>query len=380
MSSTSRRDAGKRVARLAVFALSLLIGTFWTAGIGGAAKPSNSLKSKGKEYSEARVKLYERTLRKHLASDPYPLIDLEVSLDEWKSAAGLIEGMDRAGVALGAVTSASEEAVKKAVAQYPGRLVPLTTSAAQKDWKQAGGGYLAGIKRQLDGGAFGVGKVTWRPASTGKSQMKRAGEALGAVIRLAVERRSFFLLDMPPDDDGLDQLERLLRETPEAKLVWTQAGRILNLNALPGYGHGLLRALSLRHAGLLFTLTQDPPAPRRCNHCPDKPPLRPGRGVLARMAGVARSARGALHRRERCLPRHSGELCGEGTLLPSERPREYQPRRRKAHRLPERMAAPHEPALEALIHEIPPNPLHPAGRTGIMPTFGIETIPNMISR
>ena len=259
------------MARLAVFSLSLLIGLFLTAGVGDAAKPLNSLKTNAKQNREARVKLYERTLRKHLAADPYPLIDLEISLDEWKSAAGLIEGMDRAGVALGAVTSASEEAVKKAVAQYPGRLVPLTTSASQKDWIQADGAYLSGIKRQLAGGAFGVGKVIWRPESTGKSQMKRAGEALGAVIRLAVERRSFLLLDMPPDDGGLEQLERLLRETPEARVVWTQAGRILNLNALPGYGHGLLRALSLRHAGLLFTLTQDPPAPAdattaRTNH------------------------------------------------------------------------------------------------------------------
>ncbi|MCY4381592.1 MAG: hypothetical protein OXE44_00380 [Nitrospinae bacterium] len=274
MSSTGRRDAGKRVARLAVFSLTLLVGTFLTAGIAGAAKPPNSLKSKGKEYRAARVKLYERTLKVHLAADPYPLIDLEVSLDEWKGAAGLIEGMDRAGVALGAVTSASEAAVKKAVARYPDRLIPLTTSAAQKDWTQTGGAYLAGIKRQLDGGAFGVGKVIWRPGASGKGQMKQAGEALGTVIRLAVERRSFLLLDMPPDDGGLEQLERLLRETPEAKLVWTQAGRILNLNALPGYGHGLLRALSLRHAGLFFTLTQDPPAPAdsstpRTNHLYD---------------------------------------------------------------------------------------------------------------
>ena len=78
----------------------------------------NLLKSKAKQNQsrEARIKLYERTLRKHLASDSYPLIDLEVSLDQWKSAAQLIEGMDRAGVALGAVTAASEEAIKKAVA------------------------------------------------------------------------------------------------------------------------------------------------------------------------------------------------------------------------------------------------------------------------
>ncbi len=262
MASTGRSGAvraGKRAIRLIVLSFSLLIGAFLTAGIADAAKPPNALKSKAKQNREARVKLYERTLKTHLASDPYPLIDLEISLDRWKSAAGLIEGMNRAGVALGAVTSAREEDIKKAVAQYPGRFIPLTTSASQGDWMRTGSGYLAGIKRQLEGGAFGIGKITWRPVSSDKARMKRAGEALGAMIRLAVGKKSFLMLDMPPDDGGLEQLERLMRAAPEARVVWTQAGRILNPNALPGYGHGLLRALSLRHAGLLFTLTQDPP-------------------------------------------------------------------------------------------------------------------------
>ena len=256
-SGTSR--ARKRAIRLIVFTLSLHIGAFSTAGNADAAKPPNTLKSKAKQNREARVELYERTLKTHLAADPYPLIDLDISLDRWKSAAGLIEGMNRAGVALGAVTAAREEAIKKAVAQYPGRLIPLTTSASQNDWMRTGSGHLAGIKRQLKGGAFGVGKIIWRPVSSDKTRMKRAGEALGAMMRLAIEKRGFLLLDMPPDDGGLEQLERLLRATPEARVVWTQAGRILNPNALPGYGQGLLRALSLRHAGLLFTLTQDPP-------------------------------------------------------------------------------------------------------------------------
>ncbi len=263
MAFTGRKGvvrAGKRAIRLIVFSFSFLIGPCFIAGLADAAKPPNALKSKAKQNREARVELYERTLRKHLASGPYPLIDLEISLDRWKSVALLIEGMNRAGVALGAVTSAREEAIKKAVAQYPGRLIPLTTSAPQNDWMRGGSGYLSGIKRQLEGGAFGIGKITWRPVSSDKAQMTRAGEALGAVMRLAAGKKSFLMLDMPPDDDGLEQLERILRAAPEARIIWTQAGRILNLSALPGYGHGLLRALSLRHAGLLFTLTQDPPA------------------------------------------------------------------------------------------------------------------------
>lgn len=254
-------QAGKRVICLVFFSLPLLIGPLFTAEVSNAAKPPNSLKSNAVQSREARVERYERTLRKHLASDPYPLIDLEISLDRWKSAAQLIEGMDRAGVALGAVTSASEEAIKKAVERYPGRLIPLTTSTAQNDWARPDSGYLSSIKRQLEGGAFGIGKITWRPGSSDKAQMTQAGEALGAMIRLATKMRSCLLLDMPPDDGGLELLERRLRAAPEARIIWTQAGRILNLNALPGYGHGLLRALSLRHPHLFFTLTQDPPAP-----------------------------------------------------------------------------------------------------------------------
>lgn len=263
MAFTGRRGAvraRRRAIRLIVFSLPLLTGLLLIPGNTRAAKPPNALESNVMQNREARVELYERTLKKHLASGPYPLIDLEISLDGWKSAAGLIEGMNRAGVALGAVTATSEEAIKKAVAQYPGRLIPLTTSAPRNDWMRTGSGYLASMKRQLEGGAFGIGKITWRPASSDKAQMTRAGEALEAIIRLATQTRSFLLLDMPPDDDGLELIERLLRAAPEARIIWTQAGRILNLSALPGYGHGVLRALSLRHAGLLFTLTQDPPA------------------------------------------------------------------------------------------------------------------------
>ena len=286
---TGRKEAGKRLVHLVVFSLPLLIGPLFTAGISNAAKPPNALKSKAKQNREARVRLYERTLRKHLASDPYPLIDLEVSLDRWKSTAGLIEGMDRAGVALGAVTATREEVIKKAAQLYPGRLVPLTTSAAGKDWTQTGGPYFSSIERQLAGGAFGIGKLTWRPESSGKAQMRQAGEALGAILRLAAEKHSFLLLDMPPDEGGLEVLERLLRAAPGAKLVWAQAGRALNLKPLPGYGHGLLRALSLRRPHLFLTLTQDPPTPDfttpRKNHLYD-----PG-GAFSREWGELLEAR-----------------------------------------------------------------------------------------
>ena len=126
-------------------------------------------------------------------------------------------------------------------------------------------------------------------------------------MRMAAAKQSFLVLDMPPDDGGLELIERLLRAAPETRVVWTQAGRILNLNTLPGYGHGLLRAAEPEARGPL--LHPDPGSAHfRCNHSTEKPPLRPGRGVLPRMAGFARSARGPFHRRERFLPGQSGDL------------------------------------------------------------------------
>ncbi len=81
----------KRKSRLArillVLALSPLPASPFFAA--GAAEPPPG--------REGRIRAYARTLRAHLASDPYPLIDLEVSLAQWRSAAQLVEGMNRAG-------------------------------------------------------------------------------------------------------------------------------------------------------------------------------------------------------------------------------------------------------------------------------------------
>ncbi len=271
----------KRTARtrgsVTRFVASLLPALIWPFFMGGCAEEVKSpvaWKAKANEIPrsrEARVHLYARTLRARLASDPYPLIDTEISLGGWKSAAQLIEEMNRAGVALAAITAASEDAIKKASDRYPGRLIPLTTSSAPESGAQAEGRRLADLKRQLAQGAFGIGKITWRPAPSDQVEAARAGETLGAIIRLAKERRAPLWIEMAPDDAGLGRLERHLREVPEAKIIWTQAGRIPDPDALPGYGHGLLRALSLRHVHLFFTLTQEPPPPTgllaaRTNH------------------------------------------------------------------------------------------------------------------
>lgn len=246
--------------RLAGPLLFAAVGSLFAAGCANEAKPAISLKSKALESPrsrEARVALYERTLRARLAGGSDPLIDMEVSLDAWRNPARLIEGMNRAGVALAAVTAGSEEAIRKAASRHPGRLVPLTAPVAPGSREGAASRYFSDVKRQLDEGALGIGRVSWRSASS-----RDAGARLAAILRLSSETGAPLWIAAPTDDDGLGRLERRLRAAPEAKIIWTQAGRIANPGAWPGYGHGLLRALSLRRANLFFTLTQEPPPPR----------------------------------------------------------------------------------------------------------------------
>lgn len=215
----------------------------------------------GSPGREERIRAWARTLRAHLASDPYPLIDLEVSLARWRSATRLIEGMNRAGVALAAVTAPDEEAIQKAVRRHPARLIPLTAQAGPEAWARDEARHLASVRRQLARGGFGIGPIAWRPAPAGadRTQTARTRRALRALIRLAASTRTPLWIQMAPHDAGLGRLERQLRGAPEARVIWTQGGWIPNPAALPGYGHGLFRALSLRHPNLSFTLTQEPP-------------------------------------------------------------------------------------------------------------------------
>jgi len=190
------------------------------------------------------VALYERTLRAFLEAGWLPLIDVGVSLARWPDPSRLVEGMDRAGVALAAVTAPAEAAILEAARRHPARLIPLTSAPGE--------GSPASLRRQIEAGAFGIG-VPFGPA-------KEEREALEALLRLAEERRVPLVLRMEPEDGALGRLERQMRSLPGAPVVWAEAGLTPRPEGHPGYGHALLRALSLRHPNLFFTLTQAPPA------------------------------------------------------------------------------------------------------------------------
>ena len=148
------RRARRRAVRRIVFPLTLLIGAFLTGGIADAAKPPNTLKSKALQSREAQVKLYERTLRSRLASDPYPLIDLEISLDQ-------LEGARRyssrawTGPASRSARSprqAERRPSKRPLKEYPGRLIPLTIIGLSGRLDEGpGGAYLSSVETATRG-------------------------------------------------------------------------------------------------------------------------------------------------------------------------------------------------------------------------------------
>lgn len=209
-----------------------------------------------------RIALYAETVRAYQKAGWLPVIDLEADLAAWKNPALLVEAMNRQGVALAAVTADKESAIHRAVELFPNRLVPLTTEAGEKRWAYATHLYLDDQRRQLGAGAFGIGDVAFEAARRhSDTQLRVAREALEALLRLAVEKKAPVLIRMAPEDAVFGVLERQLRTLPQARVVLTQAGLLPDPAWMPGYGQALLRAMSLRHPELFFTLTLNPPPP-----------------------------------------------------------------------------------------------------------------------
>ncbi|MBI3126822.1 MAG: hypothetical protein HYZ11_04375 [Candidatus Tectomicrobia bacterium] len=257
--------------RLALLALALLL--WGLMAMGCAMPPSPPARADGlPEARAARLALYEKTLRHYLERGWLPFLDLGVSLADLKDPDRLIEGMDAAGVALAAVSAPDEDALWEAVRRHPGRLVPLTGEAPAEAWAGRPAEFREGLERRLGRGALGIGPIRAGRLAEGEESRPRL-EALAALLAFAAGRRIPVVLDLPPADPDVGRLEKLLADHPAAQVVWTGAGHLPRREMNPGYGHALLRALSLRHANLSFALsTLQPPEA--------SPVIRPQRNLL----------------------------------------------------------------------------------------------------
>ena len=123
------------------------------------------------------------------------------------------------------------------------------------------------------------------------------------------KKQSFLVLDMPPNDGGLELTRAAIEGGArgenhlDASRQDIEFERFTRVRARPPAGAELEAPPPFLHADA------GPACSRRFTCSTEKPSLRPGRGVLPRMAGVARSAGGALHRRERFLQDKPGDIC-----------------------------------------------------------------------
>lgn len=252
-----------------LIALGLILAFWLFFGFGCARKPASApvpAAAAPKTPRAVKIARYEKTLRAFLRKSDAPIVDLAFSLKADTDTANLIRQMDREEVALAAVTAPDARTIAEAVRRHPSRLIPLTAGGDGAKWARTGGSFLAQTRRQLASGAFGIGTLTLRihPPPGDKSKKPIAPPLKGGVfeklLRLAAEKNAPLLLRMDPDDPAAGELEALLRAHPAARTAWTGTGFLPRRDKMPGYGHALLRAMSLRHGNLFFAPTLRLPA------------------------------------------------------------------------------------------------------------------------
>ncbi|MDA1001628.1 MAG: hypothetical protein O2807_14070, partial [bacterium] len=248
------------IVRLVALGMILL---YWLAfGFGCARKPAPLPSAAApKTPREAQIARYGKTLRAFMEKSDTPLIDLALTLKAETDTDALIRQMDREDVALAAVTAPDARTIAEAVRRHPGRLIPLTAAGSGVEGARPDGAFLERTRSQLASGAFGIGLIPLRihPPEGEKSEKPGVPPLRGGVfeklIALAVEKSAPLIIRMDPDDAAAGELEALLRAHPAARVLWTGAGYLPQVDEMPGYGHALLRAMSLRHGNLFFAPT-----------------------------------------------------------------------------------------------------------------------------
>jgi len=270
----------RRTASWHRVSLSLIVPTLtlfgWVLFGAGCARESGPVRlipSKQPKTRVGRIALYRKTVKAFLKAGRLPIIDMDVMLSNRTPITRLIKEMDRADVALAMVTSPETDRIQNAVQRHPTRLIPLTASPRGFEWAAPGGAFLKSARAQIESGSIGIGRVRLDldPKNFLKGGKKRARKktikmqkaGLEALFRLSAETKTPLWLEMEPEDHGAGWLERQLRAHPKASVLWNRAGLLPTSAKLPGYGHGLLRALTLRRPNLFLILTMRPPLRQR---------------------------------------------------------------------------------------------------------------------
>jgi hypothetical protein len=269
------RKTSERARRSAlyvfIFVLTILAGGS-LAGCGPVAKPVSLAPAKAPATREGRKALYRKTVQAFLDAGHLPIIDMDMFLAPNTDIAGLIEAMDIAGVALATVSAHEKETIVRAARRYPARVIPLTTAPKGISWSAPGSGYLASTRRELEAGAYGIGRVFLDLATSNfpndkkkdprADKINRQKAAFETLLRLSRGKKVPLWLDMEPEDNGLGWLEHQMWAYAGASVLWSRTGYLPSPGKLPSFGHGIIRAITFRRPNLYFLLTQRSPHPK----------------------------------------------------------------------------------------------------------------------
>ncbi len=163
--------------------------------------------------------------------------------------------MDKAGVILSGVTSSNKNQIIKAVNRFPKRFFPLTEESPEKNWRNGKSRFMYSLKNQIKSGALGIGKITFQDKKRHLHKETDEKDTLKKIVDFTTRMKVPVMITFHPSDKFLSSIEKNLRRKPETKIIWTQIGSIQKPYYLPSYGHGLIRAITIRHPNLLFTIT-----------------------------------------------------------------------------------------------------------------------------
>ena len=219
----------------------------------GKKEPKEKTITYKKEVNRSKFSDYLQTIKKFKKFEPLPLIDVEVSLSQWPNISDLINEMNKGGVALAGITSPEKNKIAKAIRRFPKRFFPLTQESSEINWRKKK--FTNSLTKQINSGALGIGKITFQDKKRYSLDKNDNKNILRHIINFTSKMKIPVMISFHPSNKLIDSIEKNLRIKPKTKIIWTQIGRIEKPHYLPSYGHGLIRALTIRHPNLLFTIT-----------------------------------------------------------------------------------------------------------------------------
>ena len=197
-----------------------------------------------------------------------PIIDVEMHFGRKMDLSALTVKMDRNKIALtwlGPNESMGDEFSLQANRQYPAHFVPTTIHGDGPLWHGRNMGLLDKLADDVRTGQyFAMGEFEARhyPSDTNNRDIHQplTGESFRRVFQISHETGVPFLIHHEAEDKLLAEMETILQQYPQAKVIWCHVGRNRNYSTWSRWqGTKTVRQYLEKYPNLYFDLVQSPP-------------------------------------------------------------------------------------------------------------------------